>query len=383
MARVIGSSVNRIKITLVILFLCLALGISGCSLLYRGQTITVEPFDPNDVVASPNLIYLSMHTANEGWGLTENQVVKTVDGGSDWGDVTPEGAASIGYRAGKFFMDAATGWVLIPESENSEEGKLFYTSDSGNTWSFHKVPFGNANLFFLDNRYGWALFNTGAGAGSSTAQILRTENGGETWSLVYEVTPDSALEATGIPFSGSKEEISFRDENHGYVSGNIPADGFVYLYETMDGGASWSQVSLELPQELQKSMLSFQAPQFFDAERGKLVVRYFGTDNQGTLLFTTNDGGDLWVATTPIPSLGSVAVENMQSAMIWDGEMLYWTNDGGVTWRSDQTNILIRDTLAQLNYPAKNTGYALSIQSDGESTLYTTQGNVFNWREIP
>lgn len=69
-----------------------------------------------------------------------------------------------------------------------------------------------------------------ANAGSP-AVILRTENGGKTWTRVYENAHPSAF------FDG----IEFKDEKNGAIYGD-PIDGKMLLLFTNDGGKTWNQV---------------------------------------------------------------------------------------------------------------------------------------------
>ncbi len=395
----------------VLLALILIAGISGCSLLYPtlpptptvttqatgasredvtatpavtvpGDTVTPAP-SPVQVVSEPSLVRIRMFTRDQGWGLTETQVLRTEDGVVTWLDFTPEEVNQVGFAASGYFADPETAWILIADPEDFQQGTLYHTQNGGLDWIASSTPFSHAELFFLDEQKGWALYIVGAGAGSSVAQIFRTQDGGENWSLVYEVNPETSDMVSGIPFSGSKEGLSFRDENHGFVAGNIPADGFAYLYHTRDGGESWEQAPFEIPPAYRQNMLVFTAPRFFTPQAGKMAVRFFGAQGEGTLIFTTIDGGESWLSTTPVPGYGLVDIVDLQTIFIWDGGTLYLTRDGGAVWLSETPDINLVDTLAQIEFVDQLTGFALAMDASGNTRLYTTHNAGLTWSRLP
>src|SRR5213079_2180497 len=74
-------------------------------------------------------------------------VLRTLDGGSSWQDVTP---ASAGFRD-VFFLDATTGWVA--------GSSLYKTTDGGTSWT---RQFGDdstefTSVSFADSQNGWAV----------------------------------------------------------------------------------------------------------------------------------------------------------------------------------------------------------------------------------
>jgi len=51
------------------------------------------------VISNPALIQINMLDLMNGWGTTETNLVRTVDGGLTWYDMTPPGVSSLGYSA--------------------------------------------------------------------------------------------------------------------------------------------------------------------------------------------------------------------------------------------------------------------------------------------
>ncbi|MFN2197514.1 MAG: hypothetical protein ACK2UW_15460 [Anaerolineales bacterium] len=364
-----------------------SLTLAGCSLFFPGSSPgsgTETPPPGAAQVAAPDLVRIDMTSFANGWGVSENQVLITRDGASSWFDVTPAGVSSLGFAASSAFMGDTTAWVQVPDPENPESSTLYHTTDTGTTWASYPLPFGSAYLDFLDDQHGAALSVAGVGLGSSLVRIYRTENGGESWALVFENNPDLPADTPGVlPMAGIKTGISFQDENIGYVTGSVPADEFVYLYRTEDGGSTWNPVNLDLPAELTGSMLNFLPPVFFNPTQGKLAVSYQNPGGQGMLVFTTNNGGQSWMATTPIPISGPVDFVNMQFGVVSDGNVFYATQDGGQIWKQYAAGIRLGESLAQLDFVVPGSGYILSITADGARQIYRTDDGGTNMRSVP
>jgi photosystem II stability/assembly factor-like uncharacterized protein len=163
-------------------------------------------------------------------------VLRTVDGGSFWEDVTP---VSAGFRD-VFFIDATTGWIVGPS--------ICKTTDGGTNWSFQfgsgsteftaasfsdslngwAVGFNNLVVHTTDGGQAWTTQDIGAppltaingvtAVNSTTAWIAgwngfvaRTTNNGQTW------RPERIAGAETIDF----EDALFLDAQRGWVGGNI------------------------------------------------------------------------------------------------------------------------------------------------------------------
>ena len=87
------------------------------------------------------------------------------------------------------FSDPETGWSLRRKDPDSYESDLYRTSDSGATWSLlSHMAWADARLQFIDVRTGWALATACDVASCnpylSPPRLLRTDNGGETWTII-------------------------------------------------------------------------------------------------------------------------------------------------------------------------------------------------------
>ena len=90
---------------------------------------------------------LHMLDSQNGWMITDTSVLRTVDGGATWRDVTPSGVSRLGYGTGHSFLNANRGWVLIADPNDPvNAGTLYRTTDGGMQWNSTSVPFGSGDL---------------------------------------------------------------------------------------------------------------------------------------------------------------------------------------------------------------------------------------------
>jgi photosystem II stability/assembly factor-like uncharacterized protein len=105
-------------------------------------------------------------------GYAQNFLYTTIDGGRSWqlGPLLPANAFSV------YFLDAAHAWTLDAKANN-----LLFSGDGGLHWSTAGTIPSNSNgvvmdFQFVTSRVGWAL-----GADSRGLPILKTVDGGATW----------------------------------------------------------------------------------------------------------------------------------------------------------------------------------------------------------
>src|SRR5512140_256484 len=167
------------------------LALAACNLPSPSRLASVTPTDtaippapvntPTSVtvavIASPQIVDIHMVDGNTGWAVGETTVMRTVDAGTSWQDVTPPGVTTVGYSAGYFFMDASNAWLDVPASDPTT-GMLYHTTDGGHTWSSDSSPFGGGSFQFSDASNGWALVGLGAGMSHESVAVFRTTNGG-------------------------------------------------------------------------------------------------------------------------------------------------------------------------------------------------------------
>jgi photosystem II stability/assembly factor-like uncharacterized protein len=216
-------------------------------------------------------------------------------------------------------------------------GMFIRSTDGGETFRADSVP-GAADLFFTGV---WALdadtaILLGTGFERSKARILRTTDGGATWSERFRDDRD------GVFF----DALGFWDDRRG-IAFSDPVDGTFVVVVTDDGGVSWSQLDATMLPDPIEGEAGFAAS-------GRALVTgpggraWFGTGGgeRARVFFTTDYGASWAVADTPMPagpsagifalafrdSLHGVAVGGDHQDRFRFGHTIARTSDGGHNW---------------------------------------------------
>jgi len=109
-------------------------------------------------------------------GYAQNFLYTTTDGGRSWqlGPLLPTNAFSV------FFLDATHGWTL-----NAKANTLLFTGDGGQHWSTAGTIPSNSNGVVTDFQFVSAQVGWTFGADSRGLPILKTVDGGQTWTTQF------------------------------------------------------------------------------------------------------------------------------------------------------------------------------------------------------
>ncbi|MFE6779628.1 WD40/YVTN/BNR-like repeat-containing protein [Streptomyces sp. NPDC057702] len=258
-----------------------------------GAGLTWRATDSGSDARFRGLVAVDRRTA---WAAgTKGTVLRTVDGGRNWREVSPPGAGSLEFRDVEAFDSRHAVVLAIGEGEAS---RVFRTADGGATWT---ESFRNTDpaafydcMTFFDARHGIALsdpvdgkyriLSTGDGGrswrvlpsagmpaaqpgeaafaasgqclvssggrdawiatgGAATARVLHSADRGLTWTVAKAPIP------AGDPARGVFG-LAFRDTRHGLaVGGDYRADqpSPRTAATTGDGGASWTDARRQPP----------------------------------------------------------------------------------------------------------------------------------------
>ena len=318
---------------------------------------------------------------NTGWAVSEQAVLRTTDGGSHWTAVSPQGLSTIGTAASAFFRDASTAWVLIPKPPDNKTGTLYHTTDAGQSWDSAGVPFGFADLQFLNDQTGSALAGRGFAAGSEAVDVYQTSDGGQTWDQVYSIDPTKPQGPGSLPFGGDKTGMTFLDPQHGWVTGTEPKDGYVWLFATKNGGHTWQHQDIPLPTGYMSSTVVVDPPRFFSDQDGVLPVRLFANVPQMDF-YLTHDSGATWESTNLAAVDGPYDVSSLQDFWVWSGARLEASHDGGQTWETIQPNVNFSQIIGRLDFVSSTTGWATTMDANGNNQLYRTNDGGVTWTPL-
>ncbi len=260
-------------------------------------------------------------------------VLKTVDGGSSWQQISSGSAhnlaglarfddgsmVAVGEAATWIRGAASDRWQIVPAPGAGDfmavevigpadalmiddGGQLFHSTDQGAVWTPAPTP--APGLIGRDLAFTTALDGWATGSSFSTSALQHTTDGGATWTPVDGVLGDyRAVDVVGA----------------GVWAGR--SDGWVQ--RSTDGGLSWTAMRLPGPSPSLRD-LDFSSPSSgFAAGAGGYAAR-------------TTDGGATWQALpTPDSSHVFVAVEAVGADEVWlataAGGLLHSAN-GGANW---------------------------------------------------
>ena len=224
-------------------------------------------------------------------------------------------------------VSASVAWA------SGANGTLLRTVNGGETWTKLPAPAGAEKLDFRDidafsDRVAFAL-SIGSG---ETSRIYKTTDGGANWALQFANTdPKVFLDA-----------MAFRDADHGFAFSDS-VDGQFVILTTSNGGTKWERIPADrLPPALSGEG-AFAASGTNIAVQGANV--WIGTTASRVL--RSIDGGRSWsVVQTPIATgdatgIFSVAFNDATHGVVVGGDYTKesqtgdnaaFTADGGVTW---------------------------------------------------
>lgn len=337
------------------------------------------------VFSNPEIFELVMFTPTHGWAVTQDQdhLLITEDGGSTWLDATPPDLSSLpsGYNTlgiEPYYLDENTAW-FTPTSDAG--GLLYHTQDGGISWTSTPVPFVFAHYDFLDLYTGYALVDLGAGAGSHYIAIYRTLDGGASWTLSFTHEPG---ESKSLREGGTKNGITFRNIDYGWIGGSIPMDNYVYLFYTEDGGVTWmEETDIAIPGIFNGSLLVGQ-PEFFNPNSAFLPVKVFSPDGSCFLIiYRSVDYGQTWSFQGSIEDGVAVDFHTIDEGWLVSRSGLYHTTDGGITW-SEMTTLGIPagEIFLKVNFVDSLHGWVLATPDDmtwNPLKLYRTTDGGVSW----
>lgn len=235
------------------------------------------------------------------------------------------------YR-GLSVVDDHVAWV-------SGRGTIAMTKDGGVQWVQRKIK-GYEKLDFR-TLYAFNAKEAVIANAGSPAYILRTNDGGDSWQVVY-YNDDAAAFFDGVGFWNDREGIIYGD----------PVNGHMLLLRTSDGGKTWKELPAGSRPTMKEGEASFAASGtgIRCYGKNKVIISSGGTVSR---LFVSNSRGATWTVHTPPMMHGeasagifSLAFTNDHNGVVVGGDYLkntltrehiFYTRDGGRTWKEPKT----------------------------------------------
>jgi photosystem II stability/assembly factor-like uncharacterized protein len=320
------------------------------------------------------------------WAVTNGQILTSTDRGSAWQTVGPWGLSSD-------VLDADHAWTVTAgpgstEQNGSSSDILHFvvsrTSDGGRTWTAASVPGSYPETFaqvrFLSPTMGY-LLAAAQRQSDGVGTVLRTIDGGATWHEVSRLTwPGSTfgIASDGILWIGANAEA-------GPVAHPL-------LLSSRDGGKTWPKAVLPgLEGRTGGADLYVpEPPVFWTAAEGIVEV----ADSAGPVrLYRTADGGRTWTLAAQRPTGGeggSTEGGAFLGPTDWliaepgtTGEVLVRSTDGGASWTAMTPGSIDPSAVSilSLRFWDTRTGIAVALEGPRSPLLITLDGGA-SWTQV-
>ncbi len=185
------------------------------------------------------------------------------------------------------FTSRNVGWA-VSQNESNMKTMIMKTTDGGKQWAQVHLPNlesgGGASVSFANQEDGWLLEASQPGAGNQGKALLRTANGGRTWSVISNVQLGEPSKDKQLGSGGYADGIE--------VVPSHPSNAYVWesrgpLLCTSDGGDSWHGSSATKPEVVEARGVSMQ-----NAKDGFVLLQ--NMEHRDFILEHTTNGGDSW-----------------------------------------------------------------------------------------
>ncbi|MFH0895341.1 MAG: YCF48-related protein [Bacteroidota bacterium] len=283
---------------------------------------------------------------------SDHNIIQTNDGGVNW---EPTGSGIVSFvRDIEFFGN--TGYALTNDVSN-----LYKSTDGGYHWKGLFPDTANLNVYYADFISEDILFAYVHSQSSAMAALLKTLDGGSTWSELNLLNDYSV------------KDVHFTDVLHGFVFGT--KNNHDCLYRTSDEGATWTAGT---PLDSAFNITHF----WFVDQNTCYVTASHKYQNYGYIL-KTEDAGDSWSIQYMHSSeiLGELFFNDANTGYVvgQDGIALK-TVDGGAQW--DYMTVPASGNIQDVFFTDSNTGYILALESPWSTNMLKTTDAGINWSYV-
>lgn len=291
-------------------------------------------------------------TENKGYAVTRySDIYVNADGkGTNWEYLS---SCDIWDAGVMHFINDNVGLVV------KENRHIVKTVDAGLTWNtvLEPVEFSTRNkvgdITFVDEQIGYVLMSLNE---YNEYHVFKTINAGDSWE-------DIATIESGGYFSGG---MVFFDENNGYIAGpRIKVDGVYYFWlkTTSDGGITWEDGTINNYPE-QMDVASFNSTAKINDNTAITVCKkaILKTSDKGkTWEYIDHGVADIDTSFSRIAGMGDVYIIGLSDAS------LIISKDSGETWTVDDSKI------------DEYTYKSIVFNSEGNPLLGTYDGSILKY----
>ena len=337
-------------------------------------------------VESPNDIFrVDFREDQVGLGVSETGIYRTADGGDTFAEVMAGGGQAV------TFLSNAVAVAIV-------DSTFARSTDGGLTWTIGADAQGKRTLFAVSADVVLATGRAGQWPDYDD-RILRSADGGQTWSDLGEVMPQgvhslaipSGQVVVGADLAGNMyrsadagqtwsqsfaspgpipsffqiTEPDFPDAQTGYFG-----YGAGFVIKTTDGGQSWFQISSGTGYDL-RDMGRFPSGEMIAVGEGGTVLR--------------SDGASPWRMDAEFTDETLVAVHVIgpqEAAVVAESGQVYQSVDGGSSWTPLPTVPGELDEATDLYFTTLLDGWLVGAGFEESAIYHTTDGGV-TWTPVP
>ena len=231
------------------------------------------------------------------------------------------------------FIDDNHGWICTYHPFDAEPSAVLETTNGGQTWTEHSAPYAGADIYMIDEQYGYF--------GAINGFIYKTTDGAETWTFHGLLT----VALYDLEFPPRPAQVGYAGGKDGHLSQITPQGLFPFSL-----GLNGSVYCLSFPTEEQGwALLDYQ-----------LIIRYVNGE---------------WISdqSHPFSSKGWLfCIDNFQGWCVGDRFLL--TNNG-IDWEQVDPNFIQTGAMMGVYFTDLNNGWAVGTQGQ---IAYSINGG-YDW----